>query len=203
MAEPIRNTERTNQKERTRAAIVAAAQRLIETGRPVTMPDIAAAAKVSEPTAYRYFPDLVTLLKEVMSPMDTDAAMAAVAGSDDPVERVGHAAEVLARRVVQRQGAIRALIAATITRPGPTPRPGLRFPLIAQALAPWSTTADPEQVEQLTRDLSVVIGAEALFTLIDMHGLSPEEAVQSLVRTARNLTAAAFVKPPSTCGTAA
>jgi len=38
----------------------------------------------------------------------------------------------------------------------------------------------------------VVVSAEALFTLIDLCGLSPEEAVASAARTAATLTAAAF-----------
>jgi AcrR family transcriptional regulator len=182
---------RSHQKERTRAAIVTAARELIDTGAEVTMPDIAAAARVSEATAYRYFPDLMSLLREVVAPMDIDEAMAPVAGSADPVERIGHAAEVLARRVVQRQGAIRALLSITIVRPRPIVRPGNRFPLIERALEPWSRTATAEQIEHLTRDLAVVVSAEAVFTLIDMCALTPDAAIASLTRTARTITAAA------------
>ena len=47
---------RVHQKARTRSAIVAAAHELAETGGEVTMPAIAAAARVSEATAYRYSP---------------------------------------------------------------------------------------------------------------------------------------------------
>lgn len=56
-------TGRANQKLRTRRAIVQAAAELSRTGREVTMAEIAAAALVSEATAYRYFPDLVSLLR--------------------------------------------------------------------------------------------------------------------------------------------
>jgi hypothetical protein len=38
----------------------------------------------------------------------------------------------------------------------------------------------------------VAISAEALFTLTDLCGLSPDEAVASATRTAATLTAAAF-----------
>ena len=57
-----------NQKQRTRTAIVAAARELIKDGAAVTMPAIARAALVSEATAYRYFPDLATLLREAEAP---------------------------------------------------------------------------------------------------------------------------------------
>src|SRR5581483_3296625 len=55
---------RINQKQRTRRAIVDAARRLAASGREVTMPLVAREALVSEATAYRYFPDLASLLTE-------------------------------------------------------------------------------------------------------------------------------------------
>ena len=61
------HTGRTNQKERTRAAIVAAAREAVATGGEVTMPEVARRALVSEATAYRYFPDLASLLREALA----------------------------------------------------------------------------------------------------------------------------------------
>ena len=61
MATTATDTGRSNQKKRTRAAIVEAARELIGTGAEVTMPTVARAALVSEATAYRYFPDLPSL----------------------------------------------------------------------------------------------------------------------------------------------
>jgi AcrR family transcriptional regulator len=186
-------TGRVNQKLRTRTAIVAAAAELSCTGREVTMPEVARTALVSEATAYRYFPDLASLLAEAMADTlpDPDQALAAVAESTDPVERVAAAAEHLARLVLARQGAVRAMIAATIVHPEAAPaRPGLRFGLIDEALRPFaeSADADREALEQLKRDLSVVMGAEALFSLMDLYGLAAEDAVASIVRTATTLT---------------
>ncbi|MGW7383863.1 hypothetical protein [Streptomyces sp. NPDC054794] len=87
------------------------------------------------------------------------------------------------------------MIAAIITRPETVPRrPGIRFGLIDQALVTLEDTlgaADPEAFAQLKRDLAVVVGAEALFTLTDLCGLTPDEAVTSAVRTATTLTEAA------------
>ena len=130
---------RANQKLRTRNAIVQAAAELSRTGREVTMSEVAKAALVSEATAYRYFPDLASLLREAIAGQlpDPAEALAPVAGCDDPVERIAAATEFLLRHVLSRQGVVRALIAATITRPGePQARPGLRFGLIDSALAP-------------------------------------------------------------------
>jgi hypothetical protein len=44
---------------------------------------------------------------------------------------------------------------------------------------------------QLKRDLAVVVSAEALFSLTDLHGLDPEEAIASIIHTATALTRAA------------
>jgi AcrR family transcriptional regulator len=185
---------RTNQKLRTRNAIVQAATALSRTGREVTMPEVAQAALVSEATAYRYFPDLASLLREAIAGQlpGPAEALAPVADSDDPVVRIAAATEFLLRHVLSRQGVVRALIAATITRPGqPNARPGLRFDLIDGALAPLAHRIGAADLAQLKRDLAVVISAEALFSLTDLHGLDPEEAIPSIVHTATTLTRAA------------
>ncbi|BCL27968.1 TetR/AcrR family transcriptional regulator [Streptomyces aurantiacus] len=188
---------RTNQKQRTRTAIVAAARQLTATGAEVTMPAIARAALVSEATAYRYFPDLPSLISEALAGVwaPPAEALAPVADSVDPVERVAFACEFLLRGILARQGSVRAMIAATVTRPETvTRRPGIRFGLIDHALLPLEDTlgtTDPDAFAQLKRDLAVVVSAEALFTLTDLCGLGAEEAVISAVRTASTLTEAA------------
>lgn len=87
------------------------------------------------------------------------------------------------------------MIAATITRPETvTTRPGIRFGLIDHALLPLEDTlgaTDPDAFTQLKRDLAVVVSAESLFTLTDLCGLDPDEAITSAVRTATTLTEAA------------
>jgi AcrR family transcriptional regulator len=184
-------SSRVNQKERTRQAIVAATREIIRTGGEVTMPAVAKSALVSEATAYRYFPDLVSLLREALAGVwpSPEMALAPVAGSDDPVERVACATQALLRHVLTYQSAVRAMIAATITRPGDAAaRPGLRFGLIDYALRPLAV--DDAVLAQLKRDLAVVVSAEALFTLTDLCGLSPEDAIASAVHTARTLTQA-------------
>lgn len=65
-------------------------------------------------------------------------------------------------------------------------RPGYRFALIDAALAPLSHADPPvarDTLNQLNRDLAVIVSAEALFTLIDLCGLSPEQAIASADHT--------------------
>ncbi|HEY4458210.1 MAG TPA: TetR/AcrR family transcriptional regulator [Pseudonocardiaceae bacterium] len=184
---------RVNQKLRTRTEILRAAAELIRTGRDVTMIDIAKAALVSEATAYRHFPDLPSLLAETLTSQTSAAALATTLDSDDPVQRVALATERLLRHVLTYQGAVRAMIAATITRPATAQsRPGLRFGLIDTALAPLADTLDPAAFAQLKNDLAVVVSAEALFSLTDLVGLTPDAAVASAVHTATTLVSAAL-----------
>jgi len=183
-------TGRANQRLRTRNAIVRAAVEVIRSGGEVTMPEVARAALVSEATAYRYFPDLASLFREALgAELFTPAqALASVAESTDPVERIAVATGHLLRHVLRYQTAVRAMISATITRPdGQLTRPGLRFGLIDEALAPLG---DTPELEQLRRGLTVVISAEALFSLTDLYGLPPDEAIASLVSTAALMTKA-------------
>jgi AcrR family transcriptional regulator len=192
------DTGRANQKKRTRTAIVEACRGIIRSGSPVTMPGVARAALVSEATAYRYFPDLPALVSQAFPGLwPTPAeALAPVADSADPVGRVAFACEFLLRGVLAYQGAVRAMIAATITRPElAEARPGLRFGLIDQALDPVTgrlPAADPAGLAQLKNDLAAVVSAEALFVLTDLAGLSPGDAIASLVRTATTITQAAL-----------
>jgi AcrR family transcriptional regulator len=194
---------RVNQKARTRRAIVAAARELARTGSDVTMPEVARLALVSEATAYRYFPDLVSLLSETFEGLwpNPAEALAPVADSRDPVERIVFACEFLLRGVLGYQGAVRATISGTITRRDLTAvRPGIRFGLIDYALAPFEATLaarDPGALPRLRQGLAVVVSAEALFVLIDLCGLSPDEAIASAAGTAAVLVAAAFRDAPA------
>jgi AcrR family transcriptional regulator len=188
---------RVNQKRRTRAAIVAACQQLITTGAEINMPAVARAALVSEPTAYRYFPDLASLLEEALAGIEPDpaATFPTDTGPGDPVERIAYAAQLLATLVIARQSAIRALISVSILRGTARQlRPGYRFALIDQALAPLSEhkpgLVDAVTREQLRRDLAVVMSAEAVLTLTDLYGLDSDTAVASVVHTARLITEA-------------
>jgi AcrR family transcriptional regulator len=192
-------TGRTNQKARTQQAIVDACVELIRQGQPVTMPEVARAAMVSEATAYRYFPDLASLLAKALAEdwPSPGEALSPVEASNDPVERVAFATRFLLKGVAERQEVVRSMISATITQPGLSSRarPGLRFGLIEYALAPFVDALEstsPERLAQLRLDLAVVMSAEALFSLTDLCGLNIEDAIDSAERTARTVTSAAF-----------
>ena len=189
-------TGRINQKTRTRVAIVDACRQLIKTGADVTMPEVAKLALVSDATMYRYFPDLASLVNEALSGLwpSPAEALAPIADIADPVKRIAFTAEEFLRRVLAYQGSVRAMISATITRSAThATRPRLRFDWIEYALAPMQNGRahpDTQTLAQLKQDLAVIISAEALFTLTDLCGLRPNEAIASAVRMATTITAA-------------
>ena len=101
--------------------------------------------------------------------------------------------EFLLRGVHAYQGSVRAAISHTITEPALVrDRPGIRFGLIDHALAPFAAGLAPAAMTRLKLDLAVVVSAEAFFTLTDLCGLAPDDAIASAVRTATTLTRAAF-----------
>lgn len=172
---------RTVQKERTRQAIIEAARALVVENGAVTMPAVAAGARVSEATAYRYYPDLVSLLRDAVAdvwPAPED--MVALDGIDDLAERVARVAEAFCARTLAHEISVRALVAASLTGSS-AQRPVHRFEVIEHALAP--VPPSPERTELVQR-LAMVISAEALFTLLDLCGLGPAEATTSLARCA-------------------
>ncbi|MTD59618.1 TetR/AcrR family transcriptional regulator [Amycolatopsis pithecellobii] len=188
-----RATGRVNQKRRTREAILRAAAELVRSGRTISMPEVARAAAVSEATAYRHFPDLAGLLRETITgTLFTPAeALEAVAGSRDPVERIAVATEYLLRHALAHQSAIRAVIAATITGSAPGARPDLRLALIDQALAPLAEDlghSGSGELDRLKRELAFAVGSEGLFFLIDHCGLTPDEAIATVVHATTTLT---------------
>ena len=193
-------TGRANQKARTRKAIVDACRELTRSGAEITMPDVARAAMVSEATAYRYFPDLISLLQEALAglwPAPAEA-LAPVAHSADPAERVGFACAYLIRGVHAYQGSVRAMISHTIVAPAQAQaRPGIRFDLLDYALAPFEDPAGPvflppPAMARLKQELAIVVSAEALFVLTDLCGLSVDDAIAAAVPAAEALTRAAF-----------
>lgn len=171
---------RTQQKERTRLAIAAAARELVVGNAEVTMPAVAARAGVSEATAYRYYPDLVTLLRETVG--DTwpaPADMVPLDGVDDLGERVARVATAFAGRTIAHEVTVRAIVAASLTGRGT--RAAHRFALIEHALA--DVPESPARAALATR-LAVVISAESVFTLLDLCGLDPDAATAALRDTA-------------------
>ena len=175
---------RNNQKTRTRQAIVRAAGALMARGGKPTLEEIAAEARVSRATAYRYFPGLDVLLSEaavdLMVP-EADSLLGAGAPGD-PFERLALVDDTFDHACREREVPLRLMLARALERsvgrsPGDPPlRQNRRVPLIEQALAPLEPRLGRTRVTRLAQALAMVVGTEGFIALNDVVGLDRGQA---------------------------
>ena len=192
--------ERANQRYRTRKDLIDAAGRLMKNGHKPSLEEVAAAARVSRATAYRYFPNVEALLAE--APLDAGApdwdALFAGDGSTDPEERVDRAEAAMHRLVYDNEAAIRLMLSATLARAAGESadetvpyRQNRRTPLIDAALAPARTRFKKASYGRLRAALAMIFGSESMVVFRDVLRLDETVArdvkswaVRALVRAA-------------------
>jgi len=194
---------RPNQKRRTRKALLQAASRLLQQGRRPGLEEIAEEALVSRATAYRYFPNVETLLIE--APLDAEvpepAALFHTVSSDDPVTRVQRVDTLLHDALLANETSFRMMLANTVQRglrgdvvddqlPA---RQNRRTPLIDAALAPARGQFRAGSLKTLSRALALVVGTEAMVVCKDVLQLDDAEArkvkrwaIRALIEAAMN-----------------
>jgi len=202
-------TGRENQKTRTRRAIVAAAAKLIASGVLPTIPQAADDALVSVATAYRYFPDQLSLLSAALQDALGDVSQRfapEVGAQHSVVDRVDAAAAGLLGRIVEREPVVRAVIALSLLRSldGTTRRqdaaairPGFRHAWIAEALRPAEDAVSSDDLRRLNLALGAVMSSEALIALEDVMGVAREDAVDIIRWMARTLTSSVLCQAPA------
>jgi AcrR family transcriptional regulator len=199
MAKPA-SAGRTNQRLRTRKALLQAAARLMQEGRTPTLDDIAESALVSRATAYRYFPGVEALLLE--APLEVAAPelrdVFPDGGTGDPVARVERVEAAFEKMIARNEVPLRLMLARALERTakggaeGDVPvRQNRRTPLIEAALAPARGRIDPKAYKNLTAALALVIGTEAWVVFRDVLRMSDAEAKKVKRWTIRALIEAA------------
>ena len=174
---------RANQKARTRAAIVEAAQSLrAENGVP-TVAEAADAARVSRATAYRYFPTQDALQIELESRAVNAPIEDLVAGftSEDAGLRLAALIDAYCDLALREEAHMRTALRVyqeTWLRGGamaPKVRQGRRMRWLTAVLAPLSNVP-PEKLDLLRTALALCVGADSLVILKDVVGLDHSEA---------------------------
>lgn len=188
------STGRTNQKARTRDALVAAARRWLAEGVTPSVEQAAERAGVSRATAYRYF-DNQQLLIAAAAPFTEAASLLPDDPPQDPVERVAIVASELIRITIESETELRAMLRISLA-PSTTDeelplRKGRRLRWFDDALSPLRSQLGAKRYEQLVVSVSAACGIESLVWLTDVAGLTREEAAGVLVDMARSLTRAA------------
>jgi AcrR family transcriptional regulator len=187
MSIPYEATGRTNQKSRTKAALVDAARSLVASGRMPTVEEAAAHADISRTTAYRYFRNQRELLGAAYPTIDRVSLL-----GDDPPDDVGERLDIVLdahlRTIVENEPAMRAALRLgleprTDDEEGPILRRGRAIGWFKDALEPLAL---PEgELQRLAVAIRAAAGIEPLVWLVDIAGLSRDEAVTTMKRTAR------------------
>lgn len=206
MGTPEDETGRYRQRRRTRAEILAAANRLVQEGRTPSMSEVAEAAGVSRRTLYLHFPTLDQLVLDAtlgaLSEGSVDAAFAASLASVDPRDRTDQMVSTVADESAATLALGRRLIRLTVDVSPPaattaptTPRRGYRrIEWLERALEPVAERLTPTAHDRLLSGLAVLLGWEALVVLEDVRGLASEERRTTVLWAARALIDAALTE---------
>ncbi|GAB1514000.1 TetR/AcrR family transcriptional regulator [Actinophytocola sp. KF-1] len=192
MAVPYESTGRVRQKQRTRDALVEAARELVEAGATPTVEQAADAAGVSRTTAYRYFPNQERLLLAAMPVIDRTSLLDEDA-PDDVAARldlvVTEQTTILRRWEPQLRAALRLSLEQE-TRPAL--RRGRAIGWFEDALAPLAGTHPHVDRHRLAIAIRAGCGIESWVWLVDVAGVSREEAVTLMRESAQALLTAAL-----------
>lgn len=193
---PYERGGRVKQKARTRQALVEAARRLLADGIAPTVEQTAAAASISRPTAYRYFPTRQALLQGAHPELAQDTLLPPTA-PQDPMQRLDLASRELVRLLLQNEVALRAMLRISLEEESSVREPvalrtGRRIVWIEDALAPLKTTLKPKRFRELVLSIASTLGIEPLVWLIDVAKVERDEAAEILRSNARKLLRAAL-----------
>jgi len=184
---PPKVKPRSNQELRTRKDLLAAASRLMKQGRKPSMEEVAEAALISRPTAYRYFRSIDTLLNEAA--VDEAVAIStqtlAASSSTDPEERLLEAEAAMHRSCYANEAQLRVMLANSVNRDpkdeSVPPRQNRRLPLIMAALEPARKKLREPDYQKLCAALSLIFGTESMIVFRDV--LRVDEATARAVKT--------------------
>jgi len=197
MAVPYEATGRTRQKERTRQALVAAAQQLLGDGLTPKVEDAAETAGISRTTAYRYFPNQRSLLMAAQPQIQPQTLLAADAPTDPKARMDAFMAAFTSYNYTyepQLRTALRLSLEPTPATAADRPvlRQGRAVAWVEDALEPLRTSHPHVDIHRLAVAIRSATGIEALIWLRDVAGLNPEQAADTVRRTAQALLDAAL-----------
>jgi AcrR family transcriptional regulator len=193
------DTGRVRQKERTRAALIAAARDLVAAGETPTVEQAAAAAGVSRPTAYRYFASRRSLLAAAHPEIGVHSLLPDDA-PEDVEARLDLVLTEFARIVVSTEAQQRTMLRLSLdpdaARDDLPLRQGRAIGWIEEALEPLGDRLPAGARHQLAVAIRSAVGIESLVWLTDIAGLDRERAVQMMRWSAQALLRSALAGHP-------
>jgi AcrR family transcriptional regulator len=171
---------RTQQKQRTRDQLLAAAWQLMESGDTPRVEDAAEAAGISRTTAYRYFASQSELLAAAF-PETASSSLLPEPAPEEPPKRVAAVAAALVDRIDETEHLQRTMLRLSLSDvPHDLPlRQGRAIGWYAEALEPLHDQLGEEGLRRLAVALRAVSGIETRVWLSDIAGLD-REAIRAL-----------------------
>jgi AcrR family transcriptional regulator len=192
-------TGRTQQKARTRAALLEAARDLLTEGRTPTVEEAAETAGISRATAYRYFANQRALLVATHPEIEATALLDEDPPAE-PEERLDRTIRELIRLTIETEPELRTMLRLSL-EPGPKEdlllRQGRAIGWIEEALAPLRGRLSPSKLRRLILAIRSGCGIEALVWLTDIARLSRQQAAELMRWSALALLRAALAEADS------
>jgi len=187
---------RTNQKLRTRNALVEAARELVKRGITPTVEQAAEAASISRTTAYRYFATRQDLLAAA-HPHTARTTLLPPDAPSDPRERLATTIAGMLRIILRTEHQGRTMLRLSL-EDGPRRdlplRKGRAIGWLEEALAPLRGEMPEDKLRRLILAIRSASGIEALVWLVDVAGLTRKQAADVMQWSARALLEQALVE---------
>jgi AcrR family transcriptional regulator len=183
MSQNLLDSGRVNQKQRTRRALIDAADAFLRRGIIPTIDELTTAAMVSRATFYRYYSGVDALILE-LTPTERSISAKDVlldAGGAPADERATRVHDALFDMIARNEARFRFRYRMSLERTpgdGPIARDAGRTALIEEALGPLAPGLDDEEYDRLVYALTAMTGIESFIALRDVCGLEPEEAAK-------------------------
>jgi AcrR family transcriptional regulator len=199
---------RANQKERTRAAIVEAAAKMLRGGVTPSVAAAAEAAKVSRATAYRYFPTPESLHIEVAGVTPKYAPVEQLVQSlegDDVEARLSAFLREFNSIAFANEAEMRMALKVYLdtwlgNREGtqmPPVREGRRMRWLETVLEPAKRGRTKKQWRRLQAALALTAGTDAMVVMKDVCRMDDKEAQEVLLWAAQTLLRGGLEEPPT------
>ncbi|MEP2030113.1 MAG: TetR/AcrR family transcriptional regulator [Paracoccaceae bacterium] len=163
---------RTNQKNRTREALLEATRELMSEGNELTLAKVAERAKTSRATVYRYFSDPSVLALDATLDIEVKPTSVLLEGLDDVRGRVHAVARYYLEFSRDHEAYFRQFLAeslkASLQEGTVKMRGARRVTAFSEALEPVRSSMKHGEYEDLTKRLSMTTGMEQFIILEDI-----------------------------------
>ncbi len=190
---------RTRQKLRTRTALVDAARALLAEGLTPTVDATAERASISRTTAYRYFPSQRALLVAAHPEVEWRSLLTDDT-PEDAAARLDTVVTAFLRLIVDTEPQQRTMLRLSLEEGAHSDLPlrkGRAIAWIGEALSPLRGQLPEHAWQRLVLAIRSAAGIEALVWLVDVAGLSRDEAVAVMRWSAGALLRAAMADSAS------